>query len=165
MHSVNIIMRNWNWSCVIQWLHNILFWVLTVNSRFQTEFRGNGTDLSSQLSSLPLCRVETAVSLRTYLWKIFHRNPWSGGLWMCGGALYGLWYAILKDVISPNLANDADRLPLPAASCSWKESHLTLSNVCSRPLPLGGVANYSPLPGNGMTSQLPLRFSAKLVFL
>lgn len=30
----------------------------------------------------------------TYLWKIFHRKPWSGGALMCGGALYGLWYAI-----------------------------------------------------------------------
>lgn len=51
MYGVNIMMCNWNWYYVIQWLHNILFLLLTARSR---QFRQNVKYFNTQPSFLSL---------------------------------------------------------------------------------------------------------------
>lgn len=70
---------------------------------------------------------------RTHLWKIFHRKPWSAGAFMCGGALYGLWYAILvlcqnekgkKKIKASNSNRTGPRPPPPpGVKTEWLQSH------------------------------------------
>lgn len=88
----------------------------------------------------------------THLWKIFHRKPWSGGALICGGALYGLWYAILNEELCQKfrLVTPTDCLcppPPPAVVSEWlKSDSTTQRSLRALPSRNAGVANHSRFP-------------------